>query len=887
MRTVERDPAPVTERPLDRDVRAAVDAFVRWLDRQGPLSQDHLDFYMGGPGSWAKSAYHRSPVLGAVAVAPFALADAFVPRTRKLIRAPRRFPIADAHYALAFLSLARTTGADEHGARARGFLDALEATRCPNEADYCWGYPFDWQTVTGRWPRGRPLITQTPYGFEAFAAASTDLGDPHDLEVVESVARFAAERIPTEELGPGVVSAAYTPEDDRRVINAVAYRAMILTVAGTRFRRDDWLAAAAGNVRFVLATQSPDGAWPYAVDGHDAFVDNFHTCFVLKNLHKIWRRTGDEEVLAAIRLGYAFYKERLLDENGQPIPFHRRPRMTLFRRQLYDYAEGINLALLLRDVDPGRDGDRGHADAQPAPRLDAPGRALRNRTPAPRLEPDPVPPLGPGADVPRSRPPGGDVSPAGSVNTKRLLVIGASGVGWELLDAQIEQGRMPNLATIVRGGVSATLLSERVDGDIHFRPQVAWATLATGCSAERHGVTRFFHEGGDLKEKPLWDHWQDNGLSVGIFGWPGTWPPQPTRGFVVPSHLARDHRTWPRELSQVKGLERLQQNAERDPKVLSQVRAVGGLLRVFAQQRLSPVSDARVCWAGARATVAGPDERRLLLRRAKLDLTADVFRSLVRRHRPDCAAFVTFYVDFALHRYWRDWQPQLFGSEPARTAGAAAIPQAFRDLDRVVGRILRTWGDGSRSIVAFVSEHGMLPETDSPEIGPVYYGIRGERVLELVGLGGTAETVAIARWIAYRPRPGGRLPAEIADRLRQIVVVESGLPLFSVHEHGVDEVVVKLRLPRSVAVYSTRPLTQLTTSFGGRVVPFEALTRPLGKRRSGMHSERAAFAVAGPGIRRDDRIADAQLVDVLPTLAAACGVPLPNALDGRCLDVFA
>jgi hypothetical protein len=352
MRTDERVvlPAPA-ENDLDREVRASVVAFVRWLDRQGQLSQDHLDFYMTRAGSWAKSLYHRSPRLGAAALAPFVLADAFAPSTRRLISTRRRFPIADAHYALAFLSLARTTGDAEYEERARGFLDALDGTRCPDEEEYCWGYPFDWQTVTGKWPQGRPLITQTPYGFEAFMAAAAQLADPHHLRVAESVARFAAERIPTEEVSPGVISSAYTPEDDRRVINAVAYRAMILTTAGSRFRRDDWLRAAAGNVRFVLATQSSDGSWPYAVDGHDDFIDNFHTCFVLKNLFKVWELVPSDEVLAAIRLGYAFYKTRLLDEDGQPLPFHRAPRLTLFRRQLYDYAEGINLAVLLRDVD--------------------------------------------------------------------------------------------------------------------------------------------------------------------------------------------------------------------------------------------------------------------------------------------------------------------------------------------------------------------------------------------------------------------------------------------------------------------------------------------------------------------------------------------------------
>jgi type I phosphodiesterase/nucleotide pyrophosphatase len=471
------------------------------------------------------------------------------------------------------------------------------------------------------------------------------------------------------------------------------------------------------------------------------------------------------------------------------------------------------------------------------------------------------------------------------MSTRPLIVIGASGVGWELLEGQFEAGRMPNLARIVRSGVSATLLSERVDDDRHFRPQVAWATLATGCSARRHGVTRFFHEGIDLREKPLWEHWQEEGLSVGVFGWPGTWPPRATRGFIVPSHLARDERTWPERLSRIKALERLQQSTERDPTLSRHARSISALISILARHRVSWVTGARLLRTAGRATIADPSERRLLLRRAKLDLMTDVFLSLVRRYHPDCAAFVTFYLDFALHRFWRDWQPQLFDGETVADARATAIPHAFVDFDRTVGRLLQARGSGG--VVAFVSEHGMEPEPDSPEIGPVYYGIRGDRVLDFVGLAGSAHVVAIARWIAYRRLPGRALPGGLTDRLRQIGVVESGLPLFNVHKHGADEVVVKLRLPRTVAAYTTRSLAELSVEFGGCIVPFSYLTRPLGPRRSAMHSERAAFALAGPGIREGGRIGDARLVDVFPTLAAACGLRIPAGLDGRCLDVFA
>jgi hypothetical protein len=471
-----------------------------------------------------------------------------------------------------------------------------------------------------------------------------------------------------------------------------------------------------------------------------------------------------------------------------------------------------------------------------------------------------------------------------SSTVRPLLVIGVSGVGWDLLDSELAAGRMPNLAGIVARGTTATLLSERVDGDRHYRPQVAWATLATGCSAARHGVTRFFHEGCDLRAKPLWEHWQDAGASVGIFGWPGTWPPKPTRGFVVPSHLARDDATWPPGLAHVKELERLQQDRERDPSLVRLARSATALASVVVRERVRPATVARLGGTAVRAAAADPGERRLLLRRAKLDLSADVFLSLVRRHRPQCAAFVTFYVDLALHRFWREWQPELFPAGPVTETGRNAIPRAFRDLDRVTGKLLRAQGrDG---VVAVVSEHGMAPEPKSRELGPVYYAIRGDRVAELTGDAGRLRVAAIARWVSYRPLPGRRPPPDVAERLRAITVVESGRPLFNVDRHG-DEVVIKLSLPAEVPCYTDRPLPELRVRFGDRVVPFAWLTRPVGDRRSAMHAERAAFALAGPGIRAGARLPDASLVDVLPTLAAACGLPVPDGLDGSCLDVLA
>jgi hypothetical protein len=169
---------------------------------------------------------------------------------------------------------------------------------------------------------------------------------------MESIARFAFERIPVTELDSTTTVAAYSPFDRTMVVNASSYRGYLLASAGRRFARADWRSEADRNVAFALASRRPDGSWAYGTSAGEEFVDNLHTCFVLKNLIKFWRVTDRADVLDSVRRGYAYYRAELLDDDLQPIPDAVQPRVSLHRRDLYDYAEGINLALLLRDLKP-------------------------------------------------------------------------------------------------------------------------------------------------------------------------------------------------------------------------------------------------------------------------------------------------------------------------------------------------------------------------------------------------------------------------------------------------------------------------------------------------------------------------------------------------------
>ncbi len=334
---------------LRKKALSGVRRFAAWLDRYGELSSDFQSFYASRLGQAAKALYYRRPKLGILAVAPMVFSEAFVPSTRRLFWKAQRFPIADAHYAMGFAMLAQMHKRDEDYRRAVHFLEVLEQTRCEGYPDYCWGYPFNWVTLRGTIVKGTPLITTVPYVYEAFKAVYQIDRDERWRRIMRSIADHAVRDYKDIETSASASTCSYTPDpkDSLSVVNANAYRAFLLTSAARDFSDQSYQKVAQRNLDFVIEAQNADGSWYYARDGQRHFIDHFHTCFVLKALAKIESLTGDPACSRAIESGIAYYVKNLFDAQGIPKPFSRPPRLIVYRRELYDYAECVNLATLL------------------------------------------------------------------------------------------------------------------------------------------------------------------------------------------------------------------------------------------------------------------------------------------------------------------------------------------------------------------------------------------------------------------------------------------------------------------------------------------------------------------------------------------------------------
>ena len=334
--------------PLAEKTAAVLTDIILWLERYGETSWDHQSYYAGPYGRWAKGLYYKNKWLGMAAVSPMVFSEAFFPAARRLFHHRIRLPIADAHYAMGFAYFGEATADPELLKKAEHFLEVLKQTRCPQYKEYCWGYPFDWVWRRGISQKETPLITTTPYAYEAFLQMQRLHPDEEKKRVIESIIRHARNDIIDFKYSETANTCSYSPKDEGGVVNASSYRSVVL-VSGAKYFGDDGLMEIANkNINFILEAQNADGSWPYAKDGERDFVDHFHTCFVMKGLAKVYQFTGDGRIRTALERGLDYYLKNLFSEDGMPRPFSKAPRLTVYKCELYDCAECINLCVLLR-----------------------------------------------------------------------------------------------------------------------------------------------------------------------------------------------------------------------------------------------------------------------------------------------------------------------------------------------------------------------------------------------------------------------------------------------------------------------------------------------------------------------------------------------------------
>lgn len=203
-------------------------------------------------------------------------------------------------------------------ARARWCMAELQRLRSPGWAA-AWGYDFPWEARRMSLPALAPTVVATGVITTALFRAAAVLGDEQARRLCLRAATELLERFPRSYDDGQMLCWAYSPWDTQQVLNANLMGARLCAQAFALSGEEVFRRAASSSVRFVLAHQRADGAFPYAVgDDPRQWVDHLHTGYVLECLHAYRLHTGDETLEEALTRGWHYYRRHLFTDQGLP-----------------------------------------------------------------------------------------------------------------------------------------------------------------------------------------------------------------------------------------------------------------------------------------------------------------------------------------------------------------------------------------------------------------------------------------------------------------------------------------------------------------------------------------------------------------------------------------
>ena len=126
---------------------------------------------------------------------------------------------------------------------------------------------------------------------------------------------------------------------------------------------------------------------------------------------------------------------------------------------------------------------------------------------------------------------------------RRVAVFGLDGITFDLLQPWLDQGLLPNLASLFSSGATGRLTTT-----IPPVSASAWPSFFTGANPGQHGLVDFTYPPADEYQvqvtngrtcavPTLWDLVSQAGGRSGVVSMPMTFPPAPLNGFIVCSFL--------------------------------------------------------------------------------------------------------------------------------------------------------------------------------------------------------------------------------------------------------------------------------------------------------------------------------------------------------------
>lgn len=241
-------------------------------------------------------------------------------------------------FAVSYLNLYKHYKEDVYLKKANDCFHWLKENKSVTSTGVGWGYSFDWQSkcfIQAGTPNG---VVTTVVG-EAFWKHYQIFDDKESLEYCKNICLFLS-TLPVDHISQDQICFSYTPLFINHVHNLNLFVAEFLIKTGIETENNAWIVLGNQAVNYTISNQLNNGAFEYngppdKLNGH---IDNYHTGFVLRMLHSIWKLTKREDVFSAMQRCYSHYIENFFEDYMIPklMPYKK------YRIDIHSCAESIN-----------------------------------------------------------------------------------------------------------------------------------------------------------------------------------------------------------------------------------------------------------------------------------------------------------------------------------------------------------------------------------------------------------------------------------------------------------------------------------------------------------------------------------------------------------------
>jgi len=226
-------------------------------------------------------------------------------------------------------------------------MNQLSALRNPDYDEACWGYNFDWQSRAFFAPRGTPNAVCTVFAAHACLDWYERTSSETVLDMATGACRFLLNRLNRSCDAAGECF-SYTPLDHSRVHNVNMLVAELLARTAVVTGIDEYRDMARRSAEYTLSKQRSDGSWAYGEAASQAWIDSFHTGFIIVSLRNLIEYLGRDDWREAQNRAYRFYESRFFLADGTPGYYHDRSNP----HDVHSAAQGVVTFVEMADLMP-------------------------------------------------------------------------------------------------------------------------------------------------------------------------------------------------------------------------------------------------------------------------------------------------------------------------------------------------------------------------------------------------------------------------------------------------------------------------------------------------------------------------------------------------------